>query len=150
MLIYKNDDILKATENIICHQVNVDGIMGGGLAYQIARTYPNVEIFYRDYCNFLSNNYELLKDDYCIVQAKQNQYIANCFTQKPNFETDYDSLKVCFEALLNMCKNNNKTICVPYKYGCGIAKGDWNIVEIILSELSDKYGVDISIYRLEK
>lgn len=148
MTIYKNGDILEATENIICHQVNVDGIMGGGLAKQIASTYPNVELFYRDYCNFLSNDYELLKDDYCIVQIKPNQYVANCFTQRPNFDTDYNSMKICFEALLNVCRNHNKTICVPYKYGCGIANGDWNIVETLLSELSDKYDVDIVVYKL--
>ena len=44
MLINKNGDILKATENIICHQCNTRGIFGGGLAYQIKSTYPNCEL----------------------------------------------------------------------------------------------------------
>ena len=37
MLQYKNGDILEAEEKIICHQTNCLGIMGAGLALQIAR-----------------------------------------------------------------------------------------------------------------
>lgn len=148
MLIHKTGNILNSEENIICHQVNVDGIMGGGLAKQIADVYPNVELYYRDYCNFLCNNYELLKDDYCIVQVKPNQYIANCFTQKPNFNTDYEAIKICFEALLNVCKKHNKTICVPYGYGSNIANGSWTKISQIFNKLSDEYSVPIVVYRL--
>ena len=147
MLIYKNGDILKATENIICHQVNVQGIMGGGLAKQIATTYPNVERLYQEHCKILNNDYEILKGDYLIGQAKPNQYIANCFTQKPNFDTDYEALKICFSTLLGIFK---APIAVPYKYGCGIANGDWGKVSDIFEKLSKKYGVDIVIYKLEK
>lgn len=50
MVTIKNGDILESTENIICHQVNVDGIMGGGLARQIASCYPDVEKGYREFC----------------------------------------------------------------------------------------------------
>lgn len=150
MLVYKMGDVLKATENIICHQVNVDGVMGGGLASQIADTYPNVEKIYNDYCNWLSYDYELLKDDYCIVKVKSTQYIANCFTQKPNFDTDYKALKTCFSALLNVCKRTDKTIAVPYGYGCGIAKGNWNTVSKIFEDLSNEYEIDISVYELEE
>lgn len=150
MLVYKSRDILQATENIICHQVNVQGIMGGGLALQIARTYPNVEKAYQDYCTCLVHNYEVLKGDYYIVKAEPNKYIANCFTQKPNFDTDYEALKECFKGLLNICKETGRTICVPWGYGCGIANGNWEEVETILRNLSGIYGVNISVYKLEK
>lgn len=148
MLIYKSGDILNSQENIICHQVNVQGVMGGGLAKQIASTYPNVEQAYKHYCSQLKNDYEFLKNDYLIVQSKSGQYIANCFTQKPNFDTDYESLETCFESLLKMCKYRNKTIAVPYGYGCGIANGDWNIVSNILKKLSNRYSVNIMVYKL--
>lgn len=150
MLIYKKGNILNATENIIAHQCNTQGIFGGGLALQIAELYPNVEKIYHDYCNWLSYDYELLKDDYCIVKVKSTQYIANCFTQKPNFDTDYESLKICFSALLKVCKRGGKTIAIPYGYGCGIANGNWGIVEQIFNDLSNEYDVDIAVYELEK
>lgn len=147
MLIYKNGDILKATENIICHQVNIDGIMGGGLAKQIASTYPICEIAYADMCKESKKDYEKLKGK-CLLYFNGEKRIANCFTQKPNFDTDYEALKKCFTYLMELCKSHDYTICVPYKYGCGIANGDWNIVEKIFENLSDKYSIDIAVYKL--
>ena len=149
MIKYKNGDILSATENVICHQVNVDGIMGGGLAYQIAKTYPEIEETYKEYCKAHDCNYEKLKG--LSIGCKTNKYwVANCFTQKPNFDTDYEAIKECFKNLLDYCKTQNFTIAVPYKYGCGIANGNWEEVETIFKSLSGIYGIDISVYRLEE
>lgn len=150
MLIYKTGDILKADENIICHQVNVDGVMGGGLAKQIASAYPKVEKEYKRACNSFENNFERLRGLSKNVKINNDQYISNCFTQKPNFDTDYKAIKKCFKVLLVMCNQFNKTIAIPYKYGCGIANGDWNIVSKIFEDLSDEYGVNISIYKLKE
>lgn len=150
MLIYKKGDILQATENIICHQVNVDGIMGGGLALQIARTYPEIEKKYKKFCYSFNNDYQKLKGIYQNIKCNDTQFIANCFTQKPNFDTDYNAIKVCFNKLLSLCKENNKTIAVPYGYGSGIANGDWDTIENIFKELSDKHEANINIYKLEK
>lgn len=115
MLIYKTGDILKATENIICHQVNVDGVMGGGLALQIAKQYPEVEKQYQSYCENCNNDYERLKGRVYEIEV-ENKYTI---------------------------------IAVPFKYGCGIAKGDWNIVSKIFEDLSNEYGIDISVYKME-
>ena len=149
MLVYKKGDILNATENIICHQVNIQGKMGGGLALQIAKTYPSVEHKYQQYCKECNYD-ELMIGDYQAISIGAHKYIVNCFTQKPNFDTDYEAIKIIFEGLLQSCKLNNFTIAVPYKYGCGIAHGDWDKVSKIFENLSNKYGVDISVYKLEK
>lgn len=149
MLIHKTGDILKATENIIFHQVNVQGVMGGGLALQIANLYPECEKEYKKMCDYYDNDYEQLKGKayrYCI---DDNQEIANCFTQKPNFDTDYVELEKCVWAILSYAKICKKTVAVPYKYGCGIAHGDWNKVSKIFADSSDEYGVDISVYSWE-
>lgn len=148
MLIYKQGDILKATENIICHQVNVDGIMGGGLARQIAKVYPNVEAEYKKCCRCYCYDYEKLKSKAFIVRIGDLKFIANCFTQKSNFDTDYEAIKQVFKVLLIDCKKQNKTICIPYKYGCGIANGDWDVVSKIFETLSAEYQVDISVYKI--
>ena len=42
-------DLLETNADIICHQVNLQGVMGGGLALSIARKYPNVNKIYEDY-----------------------------------------------------------------------------------------------------
>lgn len=145
MLVYKKGDILKATENIICHQVNEDGIMGGGLALQVATQYPNVEKEYKKFCNQFRDN---LYGQYQICEIEKRKYIANCFTQR-NFITNLKDIEQVFKGLLESCKLNNLTICIPCKYGCGIAKGNWAKVSSLLEYLSDEYKVDISVYRLE-
>jgi len=150
MLRYKKGNILEANENIICHQVNVQGVMGGGLALQIANSYPNVLEKYGNYCKENLNCYEALRGEAYIVNINNNQQIANCFTQEPNFNTNYQDIYDCFTTLLIICKQNNKTICVPKNYGCGIAHGNWQKVEYILKELSNFYEVDITIYELER
>lgn len=83
MVVYKNGDILNATENIICHQVNVEGVMGGGLAKQIASAYPKVLINYKQLCKCFEYDYEKLKGFYQFIRVSDNQQICNCFTQKP-------------------------------------------------------------------
>lgn len=149
MLVIKNGDLLKATEDIICHQVNPDGIMGGGIALAIARKYPNCLKEYQSLCEERDFDYEELKGLALIVKVSDDLEIANCFSQDPDFNTDYDALREIFGTILEVCKRSFKTVAIPYNYGCGIANGDWNTVTEILEELSDMYQVDINIYKLE-
>lgn len=149
MLIYKKGDILQATENIICHQVNVNGVMGGGLALQIAKLYPRCEAEYKRFCDWYDKDYNELKGSFFGCLINRNRTIINCFTQKPGFETDYEQLKICFSRVLKYAKKYERDVAVPFGYGCGIAKGNWNLVSKIFEDLSNKYWVDISIYKLD-
>ena len=45
-------------------------------------------------------------------------------------------------------RNNNLTIAIPYKIGCGIANGDWNKVRKIIEKVFSDY--DITIYKLKE
>ena len=149
MLIVKNGDLLKATENIICHQVNPDGVMGGGIALAIARKYPNCLQAYKRLCEDMNFSYKELSGSILWARINDNQEIANCFSQDPDFNTDYDALREAFKEILYRCRLEKKTVAMPYNYGCGIANGDWNKVTEILEELSDMYQVDINIYKLD-
>lgn len=149
MLIYKNGNILESTENIICHQCNTQGIFGGGLAYQIKSKYHNCEISAINHVKTLQNKCSII-GTYNIYFTNDNKEIVNCFTQNENFDTNYNALEFVFSDILEYCKIYNKTIAIPFKYGCGIANGDWNTVSKILEKLSNKTSVDIVIYKLEK
>ena len=146
MIIIKSGNILESTENIICHQVNENGIMGGGLALQIANKYPKVEKEYKEFCSKFKN---LLYGQYQICEITERKYIANCFTQR-NFNTNLEDLEKVFRGLLESCKLNDLTICVPHGYGCGIANGNWNEVSKFFEKLSNEYEIVIVIYKLEK
>lgn len=145
MLIYKEGDILNSQENIICHQVNEDGYMGGGLALQIATKHPYAENEYKQFCNQFKG---ILYGQYQVVKIGKRKYIANCFTQR-DFITNLEDIEQAFSGLLESCKLNHLTIAIPYKYGCGIANGSWEEVSKLFENLSNEYEIDISVYRLE-
>lgn len=150
MIIIKSGDILKAEENLICHQVNIQGQMAGGLALQVANQYPNVEREYKRFCDTFKSDEQFLVNQYQAVSIGEKKYIINCFSQKSNFDTDYEAIEIIFNGLLESCKRNNFTIAVPYRYGSGIANGDWNKIKDIFEKLSSEYKIDINIYKLEE
>lgn len=69
------------------------------------------------------------------------------FSQKPNFNTDYEAMKKALNYIKLWASNNNLSISIPYRIGCGIATGDWNTVYKIIEEVFNDY--DITLYRLE-
>lgn len=139
-VIHLNGDALKNDCDILCHQVNLHGSMGGGIAYTIARTFPEVEKIYEAYPNKTLGE---------VCFAKTNKYvIANCFSEEEGYITNYEALGKCLDKVVTYLKDNNlKSVAIPYKYGCGIADGDWNIVEgIFRNKLK---GYTLKIYRLK-
>ena len=125
---YIKGDLLTSDAPIICHQVNLQGVMGGGLAYAIARMYPEVDMIYRSY------PYKQL-GGVCFADAT-DFIVANCFSQEENFNTNYKALRECLNLVKRFMDNNDlDTVAIPYKYGCGIANGDWNIVLSVFEEV---------------
>lgn len=60
MVKIKIGNILDSEENIIVHQVNVQGVMGGGLARQLADEYKGLEPFYFEHCYSKKYDYQEL------------------------------------------------------------------------------------------
>lgn len=146
-------DILKASEDIIGHQVNCMGVMGAGLAKQIRNKYP---IVYKRYVRLVSgHNKESLLGFIQTIDTYDGKIIANIFGQlyygRGGTHTSYDALKQAFERLLYMAKNRHKfkgmTIALPYGIGCGLAGGDWNKVYKIIQEVFSDYGVTLYKYQ---
>ncbi len=147
MVKIKQGDLLKAKEDIICHQVNVQGIMGGGIARQLANQYSDLEEEYKNFCSMHNYNYNLLKGKVFKIMI-QGKFIMNMFSQKENFDTDYEMLKIALKEIKEFAEPLNLSIAIPYKIGCGIANGDWNTVLSIIDEVFRDYKV--TLYKLEK
>lgn len=142
-----NGDILKSNATAICHQVNCKGVMGAGLALQIINLYPDVFKAYKNKCL----EYNLLGQIQC-VNISEDRYIVNMFCQ---FDygymkryTDYVALKTALTVLA--AKMNGSTIAFPYKLGCGLAGGDWNIVKNIIAEVFENYSGEIQIWHFDQ
>ena len=143
-------NILKATEDVIVHQVNSIGIMGGGLALQIKNKYPEVYVKYKNLCD--KTLPENLLGRCQVIKCHDEKYVANLFGQlnygRDKQYTDYEALKYSLMRLLNgRLKPDNMTVALPYKLGCGLAGGDWNIVYNIIVEVFGNY--DVTIYNFE-
>ena len=121
--------------------------MGGGLARQLANQYPMLEEAYSQYCKSYDNDYKKLRGQ-AIYGVCSKKIIANIFSQKINFNTDYKAMKKGLTDIKVLAKNHNFTIAIPYKIGCGIANGDWNKVRKIIDKVFKDY--DITIYKLKE
>lgn len=149
-------NILNATENIIAHQVNCRGIMGGGLALQIKNKYPEIFNYYFNYIeDFKINNSEakyLLGCCQIVYTSDGNKAFANLFGQynigQNKVQTDYMALRRSLNKLLTYAKENKNSIAIPYKLGCGLAGGDWNIVYKIIEDVFEDY--DVTIYKFKQ
>lgn len=148
---FKHGNILEATENIIVHQVNNLGIMGAGLALQIKNKWPDVYTEYKKYIhqmNTINSTKHTLIGSIQLVLINDNQVIINMFSQngisRTKRTTDYDAMEQCFKQIQKIIQGTEHTVAIPYKIGCGLAGGDWNIVQ----NLIEKYLPNTTIYKL--
>lgn len=146
MVIIKAGDLLKAEEDILVHQVNVDGMMGGGVARRIANKFPQAEKEYIKFCENHDNDFRQLRGKVDLTQENE-KYIANMFSQTKDFKTDYDAMETAFTTIREYAEQEGLTIAMPYKIGCGIAKGDFNLVLDIISKVFKNY--EVVLYKLE-
>lgn len=147
MIEYVKGNLLDADDrDIILQQVNCQGAMNSGIARQIRNRYPDVFTSYKKMCDeHKDNTSELLGSvDYFIAP---DYLIANCFGQdrygREKRHTSYAALRECFSKI---AENEECRIGIPYKIGCGLGGGDWEIVSHIISDVFKNMDVKIYIY----
>ena len=158
-------DALTCPGDILCHQVNYEGIMGGGIAYAIRkRILPKKE--YEEY------------ERRCLAGGSANlgtvlwsrtrpgsvpKYVANMFCQyafDPEDEesdeleddslTAYTFMRRCFEEVRQFAERKKLTVVIPGFIGCGIAGGDWGRVSELINEVFMQSSVTVRVCYLEK
>ena len=144
-------DLLEADADIICHQVNCQGVMGAGVAKQIADKWPYVKKEYVKFCNSKKLKQNLLGEVQLVaanggLQKKGDQLILNIFGQfyygHDGVYTDYSALTHAFREMNRLYKG--RTLAFPYGFGCGLAGGDWQDVEPMIVRLLPD--CDVKIY----
>ena len=141
MIEYVKGDLIKSDCDIIIHGCNCFNTMGAGLAKEIRDRMPEVweadqktqKGDIRKLGNFSGFKYP---DDGLIV--------FNCYTQfrygrnhedGDEMPVDYEAIALCLRKINHLLPG--KSIGVPL-IGCGLAGGDWTIVEkIVETELKD-------------
>lgn len=146
---YIKGNLFDSKADVLCHQVNLYGVMGGGIAAEVKEKFPNAYIRYKNFCSDYKFSETMLGVSLIVpTDENQSQYIANCFCQNDFSQdgclTNYEKMRECFIYVTKWMKQNKmKTVAFPYKIGCGIAGGDWNIVEKIIEDVFKNFDVEI-------
>ena len=142
---------------IICHQTNYFGVMGAGIAAAIRHKLLSHEQ-YAKYVELCRMGGRTLLGHVQYLECDGGITVANCFCQddgradanRPNAEytiTRYGEMKRCLIDIRSKAKLEGKRVYIPYKIGCGIAGGDWGMVQSIIKDVFGKSPVDAVIVR---
>jgi O-acetyl-ADP-ribose deacetylase (regulator of RNase III) len=150
MLIYKTGDLLEFTEDAFGHGCNCQSTMGSGVAKAVRAKYP--EMYHEADCKSMFSKEEKL-GKYTFQLLPNNKIGYNIYSQFDykgrnvgKMDLDYGALEnglmgVC----LDLSNRGLKTLALPL-IGCGLAGGNWNIVEGILNRISETTLIDICVY----
>lgn len=126
-------DILNIERGIVCHQVNCMGKMGAGIALAIRKRWP---VVYTDYMNTYYARQLALGTVVLSVIVHGELYVASLCGQyyygRKGRYTDYEAVGKCLEKVDIISKDFNLPVFIPYKMGCSLAGGDWNLVYRII------------------
>ena len=142
-------NLLDAKEDIICHQVNCQGVMGSGVAKAIREKWPEVYLAYKTAC-YNQGSMSLL-GHVCYAENGNQQVIANMFAQNlygydGNRYTSYDAFYKCLENI-RVTMPDHLSIAFPYKVGSDRGGASWNIIYAMICDvLGDR---EVTIYKLE-
>lgn len=144
-------------EVLVCHQVNCMGVMGAGLAKQLRDLFPLMYRSYKMTCDNAKDRRSLLgKTDSCSVNYRGYDYtIVSIFGQerygRGSCFTDYDALRKAFQTIRGMASpvpaRAATRVRIPYRMGCGLAGGDWNIVMSIIQEELLDHDIIVEIWK---
>lgn len=153
-LTYTKGNVINASEPIIAHGCNAQGVMGSGVAKAVKWRFPNAFECYRR--QMKEDGLEVGQVIYAPCEGK---IIANCITQKyygrdGRRYLDYEALCKCmrsldaFTASMRINNNKNEVIAVAMpRIGAGLGGGDWSKVEAII--LAESHNFEAVIYDLE-
>lgn len=131
-------NILDVEEGIIIHQCNNRGVMGAGLAKQIRNKYPEAYEDYREHCAY--RNFRAPLGEIYFKKVKEGLWIANAIAQdgygKNRVYTNYEALRTVLDIAYKKSLLANCKLHIPYKIGCGLAGGDWEVVFKIIEDVA--------------
>lgn len=145
---YIKGDLLNIDKGFICHQVNCQGVMDAGIAKAIKKKYPVVFEKYKEQCDK-----KLVLGSIMVVPVTIKLSVINMAAQdkygRDKRYTDYKAFRNCLKGIRRFLKEYNykdNSVYFPYKIGCNLAGGEWNIIEPMIK----KYLPNSNIIKFKK
>lgn len=139
--------------SVICHCCNALGAWGKGFVVPLGKKYPIAKEKYLKFIKMTKEENRLGSvsfakvTDNIIVANIIGQY--NIYSKDGQIPLDYEALEKGFRNVIEMFQTNNipLTIHMP-KIGCGLAGGDWNVVEKIIKNTFINENIEVYVYLL--
>jgi O-acetyl-ADP-ribose deacetylase (regulator of RNase III) len=138
---------------MIAHICNDVGAWGKGFVLALSRRWPEpVQSFKRWYRDRVENDFALGAVQF--VQVEDDLWVANLVAQHGIRKKEgvppirYQALAQCLEAVAAKAKELNASVHMP-RIGCGLAGGEWNHMEAIISKTLCEQDVPVTVYDLE-
>ena len=167
MVTFHKGNILDSGADVICHQVNCQGVMNSGVAKAIRTKWPEAYIEYRVWyyewerrADEMGGSYEcgaptgseLMLSNVLIHAVNDHQNIVHMAAQHSygydnRRYTSYDAFWACLGGIKDSIPKGSK-IGFPDHIGCGLGGANWEVIKTMIWEaLSEDY--DVYIYKLE-
>lgn len=125
-------NLLDQTPGVLCHQVNLRGVMGAGLALQVRQKWPSAHDDYIRHCRYGC----ALGDVIFSAITGSSQVVAHCFGQvemsRTKCVTAYDAYPFMLQKIAEESRRLLMPVFIPHGIGCGIAGGNWERMRDIL------------------
>jgi hypothetical protein len=152
-IVYRQGDVIVAAQEaaktnkiIIPHVCNNRGGWGAGFVLAISKTWTEPEKSYRKLHNYVLGETQFIKI------PQENITIANMIAQdgfggrNNRIPLSYMDLNFCLERVFLQARDNQAHIYAPM-FGCGLAGGDWVVIEKTIQSFIEKTSVPVFVYK---
>ena len=135
---------------IFCHQTNCKGVMGAGIAKQIADKYPFVQYKNSEYCR------KKVLGTVLPVPVERERICVNIYGQddygrEAKVYTGYNAFKKALDQFAERLNNSSipRTwkIGFPFRIGCGHGHASWTKIRPMIEAFAGKVNQDVYIVR---
>ena len=145
-------NLLEATEPLIAHGCNAQGVMGSGVAKYVREKWPKAYEDYHDWCERHSVGREELLGKNRYFSINKNQTLVNAITQVNYGQGKQARYIAVIECLVTAAVDYerldpNLEIAIPL-IGCGLGGLKWEVLKELLEEVEEKYNFGFVVYEL--
>ena len=137
-----------AGNKIIAHVCNNKGGWGKGFVLAISKKWGYPEEHYRSL-----NKYYSVLGTIGVVRVDEGIYVANMVCQDGYKSSNnpiplrYNYLNACLNSLRETAEEVNASVHMP-RIGCGLAGGNWTLIEPIIQKTLVEKGIEVFVYDL--